>query len=1621
VPGSIWFPNGTGSVTVTVTDTTVEVVTVSLTETSGTGLAEVAGTVTFIAGPATQVVVVSASEPLPGTVNSVVVTIEVRDADGNVQPSHPAYTANVLVTGAANVVPVSISIPSGTGSVTVTVTDTAAEVVTVTLTETSATLLTEVAGTVTFIQGPAVKVVVSSGTEAAPGSSNQVILTVEVQDADNNPQPSHPAYTANVVVSGFGVPSPLSISIPNGTASVTVTITDTKVEVVTVDLSETSSTGLAEVGGTATFIAGPATQVVVVSTSEPAPGTANSVVVTIEVRDADGNLQPSHALYGATVGVTGSAVVVGSPISIPNGTSSVTITVNDTGVEVVTVSLSETTGTGLAEVSGTVAFIAGKPVKVQVLSASGPAGSLVLTVEVRDANDNPQPNHAPYTATAVENSPTATVTAGNPVTIPGGTASVTITVTDLKAEAVPITLLESTFSGLSSVGGTATFTTTAATKVVVKNAIEAAPGTIDSVIVTIEVQDANGNAQPTHPAYTATVSVTGSASIVGSPISIPSGTASTTITVNDALAETVTVSLTETSGTPLTEQSGTVAFNPAIGVPRRVVAISVTEAAPGTGNSVTMTFQAQDDLGNAIVLPSPYTANLFVTGQATIGGADNITINFGQSQVTKTIDDTVAEAVTVTMVETSFTNMAEVPGTATFIAGTATRVRVLPAMEVGTSGGASVPVTIRVEDANGNPVSSHPNYTANVSINNGDSVAPTSISIPNGTVSVVVTATEPANNTHTSTVTLTETSSSGLAEVSGTVSFVNLGSGQATQVVVLNATEAAPGSANQVNVTIQVQDGVGNPITSHPAYTAIVLVNGSATVNGGITITIPDGTSSVTKQIDDAAAEVVTVTLVETSGTIYTEVAGTATFIPGPANRIRVVDTVEPYPSSSNSVTVTVRCEDNFGNPQSSHPNYTATLTASGSGAIIGSPISIPNGVVSTTITVTNNGTNENVNVNLTETSVPNSGLAEDNGVIRFDSPQGASRAVVLSATEAAPGTSNSITMTVQLQLADGTPTTVHALYTATVTLTGSATTASTVTIPNGSSSTTITINDTKAEVVTVGLQETTTTGMTVITGTATFIVGTATQVAVVSAAEPAPYTADSVVVTIQVRDANGNAQPTHGAYTANVTVGGSATVVPGSISIPSGTSQVTVTVNDTAGEVVTVTLTETSGTGLTEVNGTVTFQLDPPEAVITASSNVAAAGGSIDFDGSASFAEFPYEIVTWAWDFNGDGVIDSTLADPAPWSYAQPGIYTVTLKVVDSGGFSDTSWMKVYVGGTGEPAGSITLTPADWTLPADGASSTTITSGVITDALGNVVADGTKITVFADRGTISGFVDAGSEAGLQATTVGGVITFQLKAGTQPGLATVRAKATAAEGAVVVTFTGVGKRPFVTGFSPTGQQTANPTAVTVTFSEDINPGTLTGFSLTLSGSLTGPVAGSVSYQPSTRTATFAVEGPIDVTGEVYTVVVSHDVQDPDGLGLDGNFNGQDDGASDDFVFVFGALADGVAPSVTSLTVAPDPFSPDQDGVEDTTQITIAATDVARWQATIVSGGVVVRTIVVTSGLTTTWDGRDESGAVVEEGTYDITVTAWDAAGNASSPSSGTVEVTSPLSFGNFGP
>jgi PKD repeat protein len=53
--------------------------------------------------------------------------------------------------------------------------------------------------------------------------------------------------------------------------------------------------------------------------------------------------------------------------------------------------------------------------------------------------------------------------------------------------------------------------------------------------------------------------------------------------------------------------------------------------------------------------------------------------------------------------------------------------------------------------------------------------------------------------------------------------------------------------------------------------------------------------------------------------------------------------------------------------------------------------------------------------------------------------------------------------------------------------------------------------------------------------------------------------------------------------------------------------------------------------------------------------------------------------IVAWDWDFNNDGVTDSTMQNPT-YEYAEEDVYTVSLRVNESDGDSDTRTMVEYI-----------------------------------------------------------------------------------------------------------------------------------------------------------------------------------------------------------------------------------------------------------------------------------------------------------------------------------------------------
>jgi PKD repeat protein len=103
------------------------------------------------------------------------------------------------------------------------------------------------------------------------------------------------------------------------------------------------------------------------------------------------------------------------------------------------------------------------------------------------------------------------------------------------------------------------------------------------------------------------------------------------------------------------------------------------------------------------------------------------------------------------------------------------------------------------------------------------------------------------------------------------------------------------------------------------------------------------------------------------------------------------------------------------------------------------------------------------------------------------------------------------------------------------------------------------------------------------------------------------------------------------------------------------------------------VSVTAPKGAG-TLINGFTVYAL--PRADFSASATQVATGQTLSFISGSLWGIPP---LTYAWDFDDDGAIDSTNQNPT-YSYAVDGTYTVSLKVTDSMGNSDTETKTGYV-----------------------------------------------------------------------------------------------------------------------------------------------------------------------------------------------------------------------------------------------------------------------------------------------------------------------------------------------------
>jgi hypothetical protein len=914
--GLVNIQNGSG--TRQINDDVPETVTLSLSDTEGTGLnVSSTQTVVFSAGTATRFVIV---DPADGTVdNPILVTVRALDQFGNVATSE---NRGVTLLASGSAYGGYVDIYNGVG--TMLVFDDVAETVTLSLVDTELTGL-DVSSTQTVVFGPGVgaRFVILDPTDGTIGTP--VTVTVQAQDQYGNLVTSENR-DVTLLTSGSATGGGL-VNIQSGSGSLQ--INDNVPETVTLSLSDTQGTGL-NVSSTQTvvFAAGAATRFVIV---DPPDGTVdNPILVTVRALDASGNVATSEN-RGVTLVASGSAF--GDFVDIYNGIG--TTLVYDEVAETVTLSLLDTQGTGL-DVSSTqtVVFAAGAVNKFTILDPlDGVVGTpITVTVQAQDQHGN---------VVTSENRDVTLVTSGSAtggglVDIQNGSG--TRQINDNLPEIVTLSLSDTQGTGLNvSSTQTVTFSAAAATQFVI---VDPADGTVDNpILVTVRALDQYGNVATSENRG---VTLVASGSAVGDFVDIYNGIG--TVMVYDDVPETVTLSLLDTQGTGL-DVSSTQQVVFGVGAAARYVILDPADGQVGT--PITVTVQAQDQYGNLATTVSG-SVTLVTTGSATGGGS--LTISGGSGTIN--INDTVAETVTLTLSNPS--PALNVSSTQTVVfAAVATRFVILdpPDGTVGTP----LTVTVQAQDNSGTVITSENRDVTLVT--SGSATGGGLVNIQNGV------GTRQINDAVAETVTLslTDTEETGLNTGSTqTVVFSIV----ATRFVILDPADGPVNTA--ITVTVQAQDQYGNLATNENRDVTLV-TSGSAT--GGGLVNIQNGVG--TRQINDAVAETVTLSLTDTEETGLNTGSTQAVVFSIVATRFVILDPADG--TVGTAIPVTVQAQDQYGNLDTT-VSGSVTLVTTGSatgGGLVGisggtGTISI-NDTVAETVTLSLSGPSPALDVSSTE------------------------------------------------------------------------------------------------------------------------------------------------------------------------------------------------------------------------------------------------------------------------------------------------------------------------------------------------------------------------------------------------------------------------------------------------------------------------------------------------------------------------------------------------------------------------------------------------------------------------------------------------------------------------------
>ncbi|PCK06170.1 MAG: hypothetical protein COA42_17520, partial [Alteromonadaceae bacterium] len=546
-------------------------------------------------------------------------------------------------------------------------------------------------------------------------------------------------------------------------------------------------------------------------------------------------------------------------------------------------------------------------------------------------------------------------------------------------------------------------------------------------------------------------------------------------------------------------------------------------------------------------------------------------------------------------------------------------------------------------------------------------------------------------------------------------------------------------------ITVQAKDDSGADFTSG-GHDVDLYTTGNATIS-----VVTDNTNGTyTATITNTTAQAVTISGdIESSG--ITSGDATVTFTPGAAVAAQSTMSVSPatvIADGSTQSTITVQAKDVFGNSLTS--GASSIVFSETSSATISSVSIVGNGTYTATIT---NVDDEVVTVSAT---LDGGGIANTSDVTFNPGPAAPSKTTITASptTVTADGSSTS-TITVQTIDANDNDLTAGGL---TVVLTpgGSAAVGTVSYIGGGAYSATVT--NTVAEAITVtGSMDT---GAIIDTAAVAFIAGASdpTQAIItVSSASSAPDGSTVTTITVEVKDANGNAVSSSGGTVVLTPSGGTAII---GVITDHADGTYTATITNTTVETVTVigTMASTSISDTADVEYTLAATYTVNSTITPSSSSIAADGITtstitvqIKDAGNADVLTGGMDV---ALTVNG-GAILTGLVDNSDGSYTATVTNTTAEPITVSGtindvAIADTAAITFNPGAATTAETTITASPT--TVIADGSTTSTMTVQT-KDVYGNsLTTDTATIALSQDGSAILGIVSYAGGGAYTAT-----------------------------------------------------------------------------------------------------------------------------------------------------------------------------------------------------------------------------------------------------------------------------